>query len=75
MMEPKDKARIRKAAAEAFIRLQHNQDFKAYQEYLALFQTETREKGDILISPHKEWNQGWCQCLTYVLDLPTSINS
>ena len=74
MIQAKDKERIKKDAVDALLHLRHNKDFQAYQEYLALFQAETRAQGDTMVSPNKEWNQGWCQCLSYILELPAAIN-
>ena len=74
MINVKDSERIKKEAAEALLHLRHNKDFQAYQEYLALFRDETRAQGDTMVSPNKEWNQGWCQCLSYIIELPSSVN-
>lgn len=75
MIQLVDKAKIRKEASDALLRLGHNPDFQAYQDYLRMYLLETREKGDTMISPNKEWNQGWCQALTYILDLPDTIKN
>ncbi|MGD9825830.1 hypothetical protein [Desulfobacter sp.] len=72
ILDDNERKRITKEAAESMIRLHHNPDFQAYQLYLKMYLNNTRAKGDNLISPNKEWNQGWCQALTFIIDLPDS---
>lgn len=69
------KAQIRKAAGKALVRLSHDPGFKAYQEYIELYLLETREKGDLMTGHEKEWNQGWCQALSFILGIPNSIQN
>lgn len=68
-----EKAQIKKAAGGAIFRLSKNDDFKAFQAYIELYLLETRERGDLMIGHEKEWNQGWCQALSFVLGVPGAI--
>lgn len=68
-----DQKRIGPDAAKAMIRLEYDQDFQAYQRYLKDFLDRTRRFGDTAIGHEKEWNQGWCQCLQFLVDLPAAV--
>jgi len=59
----------------AVLRLYHNEDFKTFIAYLEVYLLETRAKGDTMTGHEKEWNQGWCQALSYVKGMPESIRA
>lgn len=54
----------------AVIRLQHNEDFQTYMEYLQKKLNNYRKENDRQTTVILQWNQGKCQILQELLDLP-----
>jgi hypothetical protein len=60
-------------AAEALLRLRHDPDFKAFLAYLQVRLDIMRKMGDTLVGQDREWNQGKCQALQYIIDLQNTL--
>ncbi|RLB94827.1 MAG: hypothetical protein DRH26_00060 [Deltaproteobacteria bacterium] len=73
--ELKEQQRIAKEAGEAMLRLSFNADYKAVNAYLQARLNDMRRRGDHLIDQDLAWNQGQCQALQFVLDLPATVKS
>lgn len=65
--------RIGKEAGEGLVRLSLNPDFKAVMLFLQTRLDTMRKRGDHLTGQDRDWNQGQCQALQFVLDLPETV--
>ncbi len=54
----------------AVIRLQYNDDFQTYMKYLQKELNNYRKENDRQTAVILQWNQGKCQMLQELLDLP-----
>lgn len=55
----------------AFLGLRSNRDFQVCMDYVQRVLNQIRRANDTATEQQREWNQGWCQALQYVLDLPS----
>jgi hypothetical protein len=70
-----ERDKITEAARDALLRLPFHQDFNTLQDFLRIYLDDTRRRGDVMVGHEKEWNQGWCQALQFVLDLPEQVHA
>jgi len=62
---------VDRQAAGALLRLPFHEDFKVYTAFIQQTLDEYRIRGDNLTGQEREWNQGKCQALDAILNLPT----
>ncbi len=60
----------KETAYKALLRLQYNEDFQEYMKFLQKILNVYRKENDRRTDVILQWNQGKCQILQELLDLP-----